>query len=137
MLLRRVVALLAFVGVLVHSAAIVRHHGIMTARASEAALVAMLTDLGVICHTETSQERSSSTATSSTATGDGSSSPSNNAQSCPICSGLASAFLLSPPIVPVVAVSLPLGVTYDLRPDQRLTQLKRIRPQGRGPSSLA
>lgn len=129
---RRVIAVLALLGVLLHSAAVVRHHALMTARLSEAALVAMLSELGVICHTETAQDNQSGTAA-----GDGRSAPGNAGQSCPICSGLASLFLISPPAGPIVALSLPLGAAYDPEPDQRITQFKRIRPPGRGPPSLA
>lgn len=131
MLLRRVVAILAFVGVLVHSTAIVRHHALMTTQASDAAFVAMLSELGAICHAPALDQWPDA------ASGGGTSTPMGGSQSCPICSGLASVFLLAPPVVPVLALSLPLGLAYDLKPDQRLTQLKRIRPQGRGPPSLA
>lgn len=121
---RRWVGIVAVVGLLLHAAAVVRHHALMLANSLDPAVAALSTDLEQICHfngdaTERGHDKRPS------ASGN-----------CPICTGIAAAFALPPPAEwqqrePIVVVE-----RYQIRPDQRVDQLKRIRPPGRGPPEV-
>ncbi len=130
MVLRRVISILVLVGVLAHAGAVARHLVVMAEHLTETAIVAQLVDQGVICHTDSDAADASASGAAQGAV------PDKVKQSCPICEGLASLFVLDPPLAPVLARIRPVGV-YDHPTDQRVALLKRIRPQGRGPPSLA
>lgn len=129
--IRRVVGVLALLGVLLHAAALVRHNSFALARllspqpttsAADIALASLaaagLTD-GTICHVEGGDPAPSS----------GQQSPSHD---CPICGGLVSAVALTPSVLPLLPVQHVRAVMA--RPeDRRATALRFARPQARGP----
>lgn len=126
MVWRRWIGILAVVGVLAHAAAVVRHHGSMLGDVLNPAVAALAADLSTICHFDPEDA------------GIGTTSPSHNgAKHCPLCSGLASAFALPPPSGWQIPEPPAAAGVYLVRPDQRVEQLKRIRPPGRGPPALA
>lgn len=127
MLLRRVICFLVLVGILAHAGAVARHLVVVAQHVTETAVVALMVDQGVICHTDADPTDGSGAVAGV---------PAKLKQSCPICEGLASLFVLDPPVGPVLTLNQPVGV-YERPTDQRVQHLKRIRPQGRGPPSLA
>lgn len=124
---RRWIGILAVMGVLLHSAALVRHHGMMLPAGSlEPAVAALEADLATICHFSLDGTGSSGKTSQPVA-----------GKNCPLCSGLASLFALPPPLQWLLPEPAVASFDYQLWLDQRVAQLKRIRPPGRGPPLLA
>jgi hypothetical protein len=134
---RRIVAILAVVGMLLHAFALVRHATVMMAHefadasavsgTSSPALQALEADLKALCHIERNAARAQS---------DGGTAPVSGKSSCPICTGLCAAVALTTPDIQFVSPASPPVAEFELPRDQRVEQHKRIRPPGRGPPSL-
>lgn len=131
--MRRIVTAMAVLGVLLHSALLVRHamtvvsKGWVAASAVVAAandMAQLEADLTVICHAPSGAEASPNGV------------PAKSGE-CPMCTGLCSAVALTAPEFWVVALSLPTSQTFNRPLDQRVEHHKRIRPPGRGPPHLA
>lgn len=138
--MRRIVAILAVVGMLLHAFALVRHATVMMAhefadaavasaasRTPSTALQAFEADLSAICHTDRGGTR---------AQPDSGQAPESGKSSCPICTGLCAAVALTTPVIQFVSPASPPVAEFELPRDQRVEQHKRIRPPGRGPPSL-
>lgn len=138
--MRRILAAMAILGMLVHGLALVRHHAAMgTELSADAAYIQALNSsvpqeavratglqVVVICH-------AAADLTSGKA---GDNHRPSNKSKCPICSGLCSAAALasSAPVL-LAPHTLPEHKLVVLR-DQRVEHHKRIRPPGRGPPAL-
>jgi hypothetical protein len=122
---RRWIGILGVLSLVLHASAVLRHHAVMLADALVPAVTALSADLSAICHFDPDDASSSKAH------------PAGAGKRCPICSGMASAFALPPPFGSLVPERVAVGGRYVIWLDQRVEQLKRIRPPGRGPPALA
>lgn len=122
---RGLIGIVAMLGVLLHAAIVVRHHGLMlNAQLQYQALAA---DFKVICH---------GTVAPSEAELPNLPRPASTDYDCPVCSGLVGAFALA--AVEQVAVPRPLPDTHDRPADRPALQLavRRDLPPARGPPAF-
>jgi hypothetical protein len=140
MLLRRCTAVIAIVGVLLHSMALVRHHAVMLteallpsastedARLGDAALPFLTLSIcrgsaaGRSADLEAARER-----------GNEDPAPSPQGAPCPICSGGVAAFAVAPPFVTLVFLPSTGLAGSPEPPAHPLDVERRARPPARGP----
>ncbi len=120
------IVIVAVVGVLLHTAAVVRHHGVMSAQSAERALLA---DLAVICH--------GAGGTSTLAAGLPSDMPAQRGGSdCPVCMGMAVSFM--PPTPVTLALPFEAGASVSWSRDQTIAvRSVRLHSFARGPPAVA
>lgn len=130
-------ALLLIVGLLAQAAAVVRHGGMVVQSALAAAEASSTTDLpedlardlaARICHP--AGDANATDAPSNTR-GDGPSAW------CPICNGLAAAYVLPAPSFETASVRFVSDLIEFPARDERVASISLIRPQSRGPPSAA
>ena len=122
---RGLIGIIAMLGVLLHAAIVVRHHGLMlNAQLQYQALAA---DFRVICH---------GTVTPSEAELPNLPRPASTDYDCPVCSGLVGIFALA--AVEPIAPPLPLPSAHDRPADRPMLQsaARRDLPPARGPPTF-
>lgn len=129
---RRLVLVLALLGVLVHAAALARHVVLVATRGAVTMEAALLADLGVICHVPAAWDASGSEPVGLQPS-QPSEQPGGGQKSCPLCAGLASLHILPPPDFALLPVQRAQHVAQIAGEDQRRTFQRRIRPPGRAP----
>ncbi len=131
---RRLLSAVLVMGILAHAAAVVRHGAMVIGSISTATnapvatnittsvIAALEADLKVaICHP------------GSEASVDGRDGPARQQSDCPMCTGLACAFMLPAPQFAELLVPKSLGVTSFPEVDQRIARHRFLRPASRGP----
>jgi hypothetical protein len=127
-MLRRLISFAVLLGVLMHAHALARHNGVMLdAHLQRTSLIA---DLVLICHPN-------GTGTIDPANLPDVPRPTDAQNDCPICSGIAHAVALPPPLfVPTYVVFLP-AQPFPLPAIRRVEPVRAFIPPPRGPPSFA
>lgn len=120
------IAIVAVVGVLLHAAAVVRHHGVMSAQSAERALLA---DLAIICHGAGGSLKIAAELPSDVPAQRGGS-------DCPVCMGMAVGFM--PPTPMTLALPFEAVARVSWSRDQTIpVRSVRLHPFARGPPAAA
>jgi len=131
MCLRRWVSVIAVLGVLLHAAAVVRHHGLMLA--ASPVLASLEADLLVLCHGGAQQTPD---VPDGLPPGPGPK-PSDAKTACPICAWHVPAFALAPVERPDIPATTVAEIAW---PHSRPTAMARrhpVCPPARGPPAFA
>jgi hypothetical protein len=126
--LRRLLSLLAIVSVLLHAGAAMRHHGLMLG--AHLQHQALLADLHSICASGVAGTPDADDLPQIPR-------PSDARAGCPICSGLAPLFAVTPPAPRLLAL---IGASPDQPPflaAALVPQTRNARPPARGPPATA
>src|SRR5262245_1172240 len=124
-MLRRIAAVLALFGVLLHAGASVRHQSVMLD--SQRQHQALVADLHALCNPGSGVDQASLPYLPR---------PSDAQSGCPICSGLAAVFALATPGFVLAPVSRALAPDRPLTV-AALTEWRRAHPPARGPPAQA
>jgi hypothetical protein len=124
---RRLVILLALVGVLVHAHLVVRHNTTMVA--AQGQMAGLLADLGVICH-------GGGTSRLAATEQPGLPQPASTEGDCPLCSGLAIAAVVLPEIVTARHVPDSTAARVAVVGREISVRLAAVRPPSCGPPTL-
>lgn len=128
MRLRRWLSVVAMLGVLLHAAALVRHHGAMLG--AHLQYQALVSDLLAFCHGGT--DASSKLAADLPAVP----APSDTANGCPICFGQAPPAAVAGPVAHVPLTRIAIAVAWREAAPQEQVHHRTFTPPARGPPSL-
>jgi len=128
--LRQWIGLVAMLGVLLHAAALVRHHGVMLA--AHLKYQALISDLSIICHGAATDVGTASADLPHVPK------PSDAQNGCPICSGQAPATAVAAAL-DLVEVHQPASVAIGWHEPRNSTpiRLRQSWPPARGPPTSA
>ena len=128
MRLRRLIHLIAVLGVLLHAGALVRHYGMMLS--GHLQHQALLSDLAALCH-------ASGEPVSSTAELPWIPAPTESASSCPVCAGQVSAFAVAAPDLPLLPQRFAVAASWQSPASVHLPQTHAVCPPARGPPAVS
>lgn len=122
---RGLIGIVAMLGVLLHAAILVRHHGLMLN--AQLQYQGLSADLKVICHGSVTPDETELPNLPR---------PASTDYDCPVCSGLVGAFALA--AVELGTIPRPISITHDFHAEQSTAQPahRRDLPPARGPPAL-
>jgi hypothetical protein len=124
---RTLIRLIAVLGVLLHAAALVRHHGMMLG--GHLQHQALLSDLAALCHA--GGDNGSPTAELPWIPA-----PTQSKSDCPVCAGQVSAFALAAPDLPQLPSRVAVAESWQIAASRGHPQYHAVCPPARGPPAV-